>query len=58
MKLVIHDLRPAHGNAFRQIRIDAAHPGRQRAVDRGLEMHDLMARMHPGVGAPGTHHAD
>jgi hypothetical protein len=58
MELIINRLRPAHGNAFRQMGIDTANPGRQRAIDRHIEMRHLMRRMHARIGPPSAQHTD
>src|SRR5574343_709955 len=57
MKFLADRLRPAHRHAFRQMRIDTAHPGSDRTFDRSIEMHDLLGGMYTGIGAPGTQHA-
>ena len=54
MEIVRHLARPAHGDAVRQVGIHPAHPGALRPGSRGVEMHNLRRRMHPGIGAPGT----
>jgi hypothetical protein len=50
--------RPLHGHRRRQVRVDAAHPRRQRARRRGVEVDDLRGRVDAGVGAPGRDAAD
>lgn len=53
-----HFPSPHDGDAGGQMRVDAAHPGGERARRADVEMRHLVARMHAGVGAPGRHHRD
>jgi hypothetical protein len=58
MKIGADLMRPKHRNRFGKKRIDATHPRRGRTRDAAIEMHHLLARMHPAVGAPGADRGD
>ena len=58
VEIGVHAARPEHGDLRRQVRIDAAHPGRVGTRRRGVEVHDLHRRVHAGVGAAGGDRAD
>ena len=49
MKCVIHLLCPEHSNPWRQMAVDAAHPGLNRPVDLHVEMSNLGQGVHPPV---------
>ena len=46
-----HEPAPLDGDVGGQVAVGAAHPGLRFALDVGVEMHDLVERMHAGVGA-------
>ena len=49
---------PAHCHRIGQMRVHAAHPGRQRPHDSSFEMDDLMRRMDAGIGTTGADDAE
>ena len=51
MEFIAGIARPAHGNGARQARIRTEHPTALAALRVGIEVDDLAARMHAGVGA-------
>jgi hypothetical protein len=47
---------PLHGNRCWQECIDTTYPRKIFSAYRCIEMNHLRKRMHPGIGATGTHH--
>ena len=51
-------LRPLHGDVLGEIAVGAAHPRELLANDGGVEVDDLVQRVHAGVGPTGAHRRD
>ena len=54
MEVRRHRLAPLHRDVARQVAVGAAHPRERLALDRRVEVHHLVQRVHAGVGAAGT----
>ena len=58
MEVRRHRPRPDHADVVGQIEIGAQGPGALVTYGAGIEMHDLPAAVHAGIGAPGADDAD
>src|SRR3990167_1384968 len=56
MKLRINLARPVHADITRQIRVAAKDPGARNAAGRGIEVDNLMRRVHIPIRTPGAYH--
>ena len=56
MEFRVDALAPLDGHVGRQVSIGAPHPGHLLSIDRSIEVHHLIERVHACIGAPGTGH--
>src|SRR5580658_5411717 len=54
MKVVRYHTHPAHADIAGQFAVGTQEPCGRTANGAGVEVRDLFARVHSGVGAPGT----
>ena len=58
MKRVVHALCPRHADIIGEVAVGAEKPGAIAALALRVEMHDLAAGVHAGIGATGTDDVD
>ena len=58
VEIIWHRLQPERADAVGKPGVGAEHPGAGIARGIGVEMHELAAGRHAGIGAPGADHFD